>query len=93
MTGKRVRMGYSTDMSKHTQRFTPPPGEELDFPHKPMSLEELADWLGVSRRFLELQVEKGKLRGLEEVWSVRCQPRLAAQQHSNDCRLLSGYED
>jgi len=27
-----------------------------------MSIAELADWLGVSRRFLETQVEKGSLR-------------------------------
>jgi excisionase family DNA binding protein len=35
-----------------------------------MSLEELADWLGVSRRFLEVQIEKGRLRVL------RISPRL-----------------
>jgi hypothetical protein len=27
-----------------------------------MSVEELADWAGVSRRFLETQIEKGFLR-------------------------------
>ena len=49
-------------MSKSAQAFIPPPVEELDCPRKPMSLEELADWLGVSRRFVEVQVEKGRLR-------------------------------
>jgi excisionase family DNA binding protein len=33
-----------------------------NFPDRPMSVAELADWLGVSRRFLETQIEKGSLR-------------------------------
>jgi excisionase family DNA binding protein len=31
-------------------------------PAKPMSVDELANWLDVSRRFVETQIEKGYLR-------------------------------
>jgi hypothetical protein len=34
----------------------------LDVPDRPMSITELASWIGCSRRFLEVQVERGKLR-------------------------------
>jgi hypothetical protein len=33
-----------------------------NFPDRPLSLADLAAWLGVSRRFLEVQIEKGQLR-------------------------------
>lgn len=33
-----------------------------DLPKKPLSPRELADWIGMSRRFIEGQVRNGNLR-------------------------------
>ena len=33
-----------------------------DIPNRPLSPNELAEWLGTSRRFIEGQVQSGKLR-------------------------------
>ena len=49
-------------MKVNSASFVQPPGAALNFPSRPMSLAELASWLDVSRRFLELQIEKGHLR-------------------------------
>jgi hypothetical protein len=49
-------------MNKPSSPFVQPALEALDFPNRPMSLAELAAWLDVSRRFLEVQIEKGNLR-------------------------------
>ena len=49
-------------MKVNSAQFVPPSGVALNFPTRPMSLEELATWLDVSRRFLEFQIAKGHLR-------------------------------
>jgi excisionase family DNA binding protein len=33
-----------------------------DFPASPMKVTEVAKWLGVSRRFIEVQIARGNLR-------------------------------
>jgi excisionase family DNA binding protein len=38
------------------------PEERKDIPTAPMKVDELAAWLGVSRRFIECQIAHGKLR-------------------------------
>jgi hypothetical protein len=49
-------------MKINAASFVPPPEAALNFPTRPMSLAELAIWMAVSRRFLEVQIEKGHLR-------------------------------
>jgi hypothetical protein len=39
-----------------------PSGTPSNYPDRPMTLDELAQWLGTSRRFLEGQINCGKLR-------------------------------
>jgi excisionase family DNA binding protein len=49
-------------VSKNSVQLTTTTIGSRNFPNKPTSVEELADWMSVSRRFLETQIEKGLLR-------------------------------
>jgi excisionase family DNA binding protein len=33
-----------------------------DWPTRPMTIKQLAEWAGVGRRFIELEIERGHLR-------------------------------
>jgi hypothetical protein len=48
-------------MQKLTSTIAPAPRKSLNFPDRPFSIVELANWLGVSRRFLEIQIAHGRL--------------------------------
>jgi len=49
-------------MKKDSFPLVPATAGWQNFPDRPLSLADLAAWLGVSRRFLEVQIEKGQLR-------------------------------
>jgi hypothetical protein len=36
--------------------------EIANYPTKPLSIEQVCKWAGVSRRFLELEIERGNLK-------------------------------
>jgi excisionase family DNA binding protein len=33
-----------------------------NYPSRPLSIEQLCEWAGVSRRFLEMEIERGNLK-------------------------------
>lgn len=56
----------------------------LDVPPRPLTIAELGEWLGVSRRYIEGQVARGKLR-VRKISSrlVRVMPSDVAQWLDN----------
>ncbi|MFY9984975.1 MAG: hypothetical protein WAK31_09455, partial [Chthoniobacterales bacterium] len=46
------------------KNFSPIAHDEVEipgYPDHPISIEQLAEWAGVSRRFLEMEIERGRL--------------------------------
>jgi hypothetical protein len=50
------------ELMKKFSRLTENESEVPSYPTRPFSIEQLCEWAGVSRRFLEMEIDRGNLR-------------------------------
>jgi hypothetical protein len=49
-------------VSKKVSQLTEQQIQIPSYPDRPVSIEQLGEWAGVSRRFLEMEIERGNLK-------------------------------
>jgi hypothetical protein len=53
---------YGQGVSKKISKLAEQQMQIRGYPDRPLSIEQLGEWAGVSRRFLEMEIERGNLK-------------------------------